>query len=296
MISDSTANSKFTISLQQSIMMSKCARSGCINIGVNRCSVCLREPYCSGDCQKADWKLHKLICKCLKKLSLQIQPYHEVYRVITEREEKITGDNKLDARVLLHLISYAEYQYGERVPGRSYRERGNSERVDNWEVELVVLIELHRILIEVYKSDKSLNRILNDNLRLPHQEKILDLLKPWSINLNVNSTSQICNLDIDQINHILKMQSNAERNIAFIHTNRTHFDLAESYCQMAISHARLYQGEEVVKIDLLFIALRTFSELRNSQGLYSDAVEHAREAYDCVAITYNPVHPKVQVC
>jgi hypothetical protein len=53
----------------------------------------LREPYCSGDCQKGDWKFHKSICKILKKLSHQLQPYHEVLRVIEEilEEEVLEG-------------------------------------------------------------------------------------------------------------------------------------------------------------------------------------------------------------
>jgi hypothetical protein len=29
------------------------------------------------------------------------------------------------------MISYAEYQFGDRVEGRSYRERANGERMDN---------------------------------------------------------------------------------------------------------------------------------------------------------------------
>ncbi|KAJ7091934.1 hypothetical protein B0H15DRAFT_834622 [Mycena belliarum] len=38
-----------------------CGRSGCLNRGVNfkRCSACKKTPYCSVECQKADWKKHK---------------------------------------------------------------------------------------------------------------------------------------------------------------------------------------------------------------------------------------------
>jgi hypothetical protein len=64
--------------------MSKCARPGCCELGLNRCSICLREPYCSADCQKEDWKLRRQICKVLKKLSHQFQPYQDVVRIIQE--------------------------------------------------------------------------------------------------------------------------------------------------------------------------------------------------------------------
>jgi hypothetical protein len=116
--------------------MSKCALPGCVKAGINRCSICLREPYCSGECQKGDWKSHKLICKILKKLSLQLQPYQEAVRVINEilgeRPKKI----HLDIRVLGHLIVYAKHQFGDRVPGKAYPERKKGHRISNWKVEI----------------------------------------------------------------------------------------------------------------------------------------------------------------
>jgi hypothetical protein len=75
---------KLPISLLDTISMSNCARPGCINEGINKCSLCLREHYCSGECQKGDWKIHKNICKSLEKLSLHLQPYHKVVEVIEE--------------------------------------------------------------------------------------------------------------------------------------------------------------------------------------------------------------------
>ncbi len=69
--------------------MSICARPECLNEGVSGCSICLREHSRSGDCQKGDWEAHKSICKCLKKLSLHLQLYHEVHRVIEEIHEGI---------------------------------------------------------------------------------------------------------------------------------------------------------------------------------------------------------------
>jgi hypothetical protein len=101
--------------------MSKCARSDCVRAGINRYSICLREPginrysiclrepYCSGEYQKGDWKSHKLICKTLKKLSFQLQHYQEVARVIKEIRGERPKKTQLDMRVLNHLLSYAVY-------------------------------------------------------------------------------------------------------------------------------------------------------------------------------------------
>jgi hypothetical protein len=100
-----------------------CAEPGCSKAGINKYSVCLREPYCCGECQKEDWKSHKLICKVLKKLSYELQPYPEVARVILETRQERNKEMQLHIRVLVHLICYAEDQFGDRVEGQSYRKR-----------------------------------------------------------------------------------------------------------------------------------------------------------------------------
>jgi hypothetical protein len=45
---------------------------------------------------------------------------------------------------------------------------------------------------------------------------------------------------------------------------------------------------------LLCRALRTFYQLRSREGNFTDALTYAEEACNCVAVAYNPVHPKVQ--
>jgi hypothetical protein len=87
-----------------------------------------------------DWKAHKPICKTLKKLSFQLQPYSEVVQFIEEIRDEKFEKKVLCIRVLKHLISYAEYQFGSRVPGKDYRERENGERIDNWTVEIQILM------------------------------------------------------------------------------------------------------------------------------------------------------------
>jgi hypothetical protein len=133
----------------------------------------LRELYCSGECQKGDWKFHKSICKILKKLSHQLQPYHEVLRAIKEILEEIPKKNKQQTlRVLGHLLSYADHQFGDRILGKSYRERGNGERIDNWKVEIGTLVPIYNKFITTYKNDDSgdLSRMVGDNLAFPYME------------------------------------------------------------------------------------------------------------------------------
>jgi tetratricopeptide (TPR) repeat protein len=277
--------------------MSTCARPCCLQEGLHRCSICLREANCSADCQKGDWKAHKALCKFMKKLSFQLQPYHEVVQVIKEiREIVLTKKNeKEEIRVLGHLVSYALYQFGDRVLGKAYRERAfNGERIDNWRVEMYILIPLYYDSANLLGNDEALSAMVRDNLTFPYYEKILELLRPWSTYLDVSSAGHNGRLDKDQINATMGFFSEIERNVARIHSGRNQFDLAENHCQQALIFAKLYEGKEELKTDLLCKALRESCELHTHQGNYDEALIFAEEAYNCVAIAYNPVHPEVQ--
>jgi hypothetical protein len=102
--------------------------------------------------------MHKLICKILKKLSLKLQPYYEVVRVIEEIQEEISAkNNQQKLRVLEHLLSYADHQFGDQVQGKDYCERGNGERIDNWRVAIEIFFPIYISLIVIYQSDESLS-------------------------------------------------------------------------------------------------------------------------------------------
>jgi tetratricopeptide (TPR) repeat protein len=191
-------------------------------------------------------------------------------------------------------MSYSEHQFGDRVPGKAYRERKVGDRNDNWTVEIGILIPIYNNLVNVNSTDESLSMIDTNSLRLFYQEKMLDLLIPWSSKLVSNSTSQIYSLDKDQINVVLYLLSTTELNIAMVHRCRNEFVLAESYCQQALSNARLYEGTKEKKTDLVCDAIIAIHDTRAFQGNFIDALPFAEEAYNLYAIAYNPVHPKVQ--
>jgi tetratricopeptide (TPR) repeat protein len=230
----------------------------------------------------------------LKKLSLQLQPYHETAKVIEEIQEELSIKRKEEIRVLRHLISYAEDQFGDRVLGKAYRERGTVECIDNWRVEILILIPIYLCLINTNRSNKSLSIVASDDLTLPYYQKMLELLRPWSTYLDVNFTGNIETLDKDQINHITFYFAQIECNIGGIHQHRNKFVLAEDRFQRALSYAIMYEGEEEEKTALLCSTLSSLYELRSNQGNYVDALAFAEESYNCAAVAYNPVYPKVQ--
>jgi tetratricopeptide (TPR) repeat protein len=269
--------------------MSQCAQLCCNRPATSQCSVCLKEWYCCGECQKADWKKHKLICKTLKKLSNNLQPYGEVVQVILEI---LSAPD--DARVLRHLLSYAQFQFGESIPGKTYRQRGNGERIGNYEVEIKILIPISQILIGVYQEVSSLSLIDRDIKILPLCESILKILKPWSLNLDLDAASRVNSLSKDQIDCILELLSSTESCLGISYTNKSQIDMSEYHYERALSYARRYNEEGKTKTTLFLKALSSYSQLRMIEGNYEDAVTLAEEAYDCVAIACNPVHPQVQ--
>jgi hypothetical protein len=147
--------------------------------------------------------------------------------------------------------------------------------------------------LENVNENESLGMICSNDLRFPLYEKMLDLLRLWSVDLDSNSTGRIDSLIEDQMNEISYQLSLIEIGIAVIHMQRSHFHLMETHCQRGLSYARLYEGTEDKKIDLLCNALITFNNLRGFEGNYPDALPFAEEAYNCAAVAYNPVHPKL---
>jgi tetratricopeptide (TPR) repeat protein len=230
----------------------------------------------------------------VKKLSLQLQPYRETIKVIQEIQSELSIKKKEEIRVLRHLISYAEHQFGDRALGKAYRERESGERIDNWRVEISILVSIYMDLITVNRKNELLSMVASDNLTLPYYQKTLELLKPWSVYFDVNCTGHIDSLDKDQIDFTLMAFSRIESNIGMIHRHRNEFVLAEGHCQQALSYARMYDVEEKEKTNLLCSALSSLYTLRSYQGNYIDALAYAEESYNCAAIAYNPVHPEVQ--
>jgi tetratricopeptide (TPR) repeat protein len=230
----------------------------------------------------------------LKKLSLQLQPYHEITKVIEEIQEELSIKKIEEVRVLGHLISYAEHQFGDRVLGKAYRDRGSDERIDNRRVEILILVPIYIDLIGVNIKNGSLSMVAINNATLPYYQKMLELLIPWSAYLDVNLTGHIDSLNKNHINHTINYFSQVECNIGRIHQYRNEFLFAEDHYQRAISYARMSEGKEEENTRLLHSALTSFYELRRNQGNYIDALAFAEESYNCAAVTYNSVHPEVQ--
>jgi hypothetical protein len=144
--------------------MLQCAQPGCSSEARSLCSSCVREQYCSCSCQKLDWKAHKSMCSILKKLITKLLPYHEVTQLI---DEILKSERRNNCRIVEHLLSFAEHQFGKGVPGKHYCEREDGERISNWEVDIVILYRIIQTLPNYYMDDWSLSSIVRDDMRSP---------------------------------------------------------------------------------------------------------------------------------
>jgi hypothetical protein len=73
----------------------------------------------------------------LKKLPNKLQSYNEAARVI---KETLASNKGNDIRVLEHLPSYADNQFGQQVEGKDYRERTDGQHIANWDVDINILV------------------------------------------------------------------------------------------------------------------------------------------------------------
>eukprot|EP00596_Hydrurales_sp_CCMP1899_P008774 CAMPEP_0119037738 /NCGR_PEP_ID=MMETSP1177-20130426/6223_1 /TAXON_ID=2985 /ORGANISM="Ochromonas sp, Strain CCMP1899" /LENGTH=347 /DNA_ID=CAMNT_0006999371 /DNA_START=296 /DNA_END=1340 /DNA_ORIENTATION=- len=273
-------------------MSHQCARPDCQIVAKSSCSGCGREKYCGSVCQKQDWKAHKSICAILKKLPNQLHSYNEAARVIKE----ILASNKgNDIRVLEHLLSYADNQFGQHVEGRDYRERTDGQRIDNnWDVDIDTLLKISNSMININYRNLSLSPIIRDNKMFPHLERSLNILKPWMVIMDSDASNQSNSLSLGQIDHLLKLSCQIERKMASVIINRNQFDVAEAHCHRCLANARRLGVEGEDKTTLIFEALMTYITLRQRQSDFSGAVTYAEEAYNVVVEAYDPVHPQVQ--
>jgi tetratricopeptide (TPR) repeat protein len=197
-------------------------------------------------------------------------------------------------RVLEHLLSYADYQFGKHVAGRDYRERSDGQRIDNWDVDINILLEIITRIRNIYVTDPLISLMVLDNKTYPYLERSLHILSPWMVTIDSDATNQSNSLSFEQTNYLLGKSSTIEGNMALVAISRNQFDVAEGHCHRRLAHSRRLGVEGEDKTTSIFEALRTYIVLRQNQGDSSGAVSFAEEAYNFCVDAYDPVHPLVQ--
>jgi hypothetical protein len=227
----------------------------------------------------------------LKKLPNKLQSYNEAVAIVDEILASNKGNN---ARVLQHLLSYADYQFGEHVAGSKYRERSDGQRISNWNVDLNILLKISTRITNIYATNASLGAMIRNNKMFAHLDRSLHILSPWMVTIDSDTINQSSSLSFEQTNNLLKQSSTTEGNMAMVAIRRNQFDIAEGHCHRCLAYSRRLGVEGEDKTTLIFEALRSYVTLRHRQGDFSGAISLAEEAYNVCVDAYDLVHPQVQ--
>jgi hypothetical protein len=86
-----------------------CARKDCSNAGKHKCSGCANEFYCSKECQKLHWTIHKSVCKGLKAEEVSSFDDLSIKQLKTVLTNKVAElDNKKREKILTKLEKIVE--------------------------------------------------------------------------------------------------------------------------------------------------------------------------------------------
>lgn len=122
-----------------------CGKPNCKNLRLKMCSAYLNEGYSGTECQKEDWRIHKILCLYMKNYK-EFLPYTMVRERIRNLMEK-AGVDRI-SRILEYTRLFAEYQFGDMVVGRSFRQRSSSgDRMDDYKVDILVFFAFISTLV-----------------------------------------------------------------------------------------------------------------------------------------------------
>jgi tetratricopeptide (TPR) repeat protein len=219
------------------------------------------------------------MCSILKKLSNKLQSNKdEVAGVICEILDSRKGK---DARVVGHVLLYAEFLFKSRLAGT------------DWKVDKI-LHGINARIAGIYALDNSISDLIRDEKRFPFYESSIGLLNSWLVHLNPDPCHQINRLGKDEINYLLQELYVTELRMASVILNRGLLDVAEGHSERCLSYARRISVEGDNKIKSISRALHINVKLRQQQGKFSDAIVFSEEAYNLVVEAYDPGHSLVQ--
>ena len=247
-----------------------CHKLGCKKYGAKICGSCGAACYCSVECQRDDWQtIHIIWCK--NKLPLVSLPLSEIDKVLVKvhsHVQRLYDDSKLAAGIAImeRLLAFVELQYGARIPGKSYRVRRNSDRVDD-----LPLIKLRFKLSEFYTG------VGNFDKSLLHSIACRELLEPRTLGCDDKVLRYLCQTEI---------------NLCSIYFERTQLTKAQHHGEEAVTFARKLKGEGHIKC--LSDALRGLGDTFGMLGNYTEALELTKESYFLISENFGPERPDAQ--
>jgi tetratricopeptide (TPR) repeat protein len=234
----------------------------------------------------------------------ELKPFEEVEASISTLSEKakLKNGTRSEIRILEYCLSFAERQYGDRIIGKAYRERGDGSKIDNWKCEIDCIEFLCFQIGSAFKmSTNTIDDIdiRRDNYKqaIKFAEKSLFVLEPWRTQIDLEKRNRTDQLDQKMINNINYKLSHNESTLSDIHTLLNEYDKAEEYYYMAILHAGKIT-EKSSRVELLYYAMIIRGKNLRVQANFDDthvALNKAKavfeEAYIIVSEAYSLGNP-----
>jgi hypothetical protein len=135
------------------------------------------------------------LCPILEKLSNKLQSYKDAAKII---DDIFISKNGNDTRVLNHLLSYANHQFGELTNGKNYRERRDGQRISNWEVDINILMRINYKISDIFLKNNSISTLIKEEKSFPYLQKTIHLIDPYMIQLDLDATTRRDGINIDK--------------------------------------------------------------------------------------------------
>ena len=124
---------------------SRCARPGCENKNATKyCGNCENVMYCSGECQRLHWKVHKPDCEEKKNTDPLIcfsDAWLQTNDLMKKADEEIALKDEAKAiKTLKQALAFAEHQFGKPELEKMSRIReGSNDLISSWEVDNMLM-------------------------------------------------------------------------------------------------------------------------------------------------------------
>lgn len=253
-------------------MNTQCHGYRCKKTGTKICAACRNSCYCSGECQKTDWKVHKLWCADkLPTKSLTIGEMTKLVRTAHEHVNKLEEDGKCAAAAIIMemFIVFIESQFGPAT-NRSYvRKLRDGSTLD----DMPLFVTRQRLTV-LYATD---NKFLESLTHAIECRKMLELRKDAPGGGGANYLYNLFHTESTM--HKLYAQ------LGMLPESQSHGELC-----LALARQLRCEGH----VSYLYNALRGLSGIYQQQDAFAKALELAEEAYILVSGEYGPEHPDVQ--
>jgi hypothetical protein len=229
--------------------------------------------YCSVECQHENWKDHKVTCgkKLLSESELNKFINDEAYKV--SRLDFSDREGKNISRLKKFLL-FAEYQFGDQVPGECFRRREDGATFKNDWILFFIRSDLIRCYIEqdtVASSQIALDCATENRIQLEMRR----------------SNTEDREMFFDNIYRV-----NNQLGKILIHMMR--YDEALYHNQEALKAARIGYELNSRNETILFEALKGMAQINRILRNGKTAAEYAEEAYLFMSGQHGPEHSDVQ--